>query len=397
VKATSDAVRRLAVVRQRLAGVRPGRDREAIHGLVRELGCLQLDPTSAVARSQLLVLWSRLGRYDVADLDALLWEERRLFEYWAHAASIVPVEDLAIHEATGMRPRSRRKTAWAERERAWAATNRGMRRRILDELRARGPLRSSELETGPAALPRSLGWPGERDVAHMLAILWERGEVAVAGRAGQARLWDLADRVLPLGAVRRTPMRMREAVTVAAERSLRALGVATPLQIGRHFIRGRYNGLPAVLRTLERKGRIHRVELDAVPGEWLVHADDLGLLRQFADDVPARRSTLLSPFDNLICDRERTAQLFDFDFRLEIYAPVAKRRYGFFVMPVLAGDRLIGRIDPRYDRRERRLVVNAVHREPGVSGSELEDAVSPALEDLAAFLGAEEIVRGRRR
>jgi uncharacterized protein YcaQ len=321
----------------------------------------------------------------------LLWEERRLFEYWAHAASIVPVEDLWIHEATGMRPSSRRGKAWARREQAWVAAHRGLRRRILGELGPRGPLRARELGAPRAALPPSMGWPGERDVARMLTIMWERGEVAVAGRSGQERLWDLAERVLPLEAVRRNRKPPRKAATAAVERSLRALGVATPAQIRRHFIRGRYDGLPTVLRELEHARRIHRVRVGELPGDWFVHEADREALNELADARPPSRATLLSPFDNLICDRHRTNRLFGFDFRLEIYVPPSKRRYGFFVMPVLAGERLIGRIDPRLDGKERRLVVNAVHREPGVSAGAIDDALTPALSELAAFLGAESV------
>src|SRR5262249_16508234 len=156
----------------------------------------------------------------------------------------------------------------------------------------------------------------------------------------------------------------REVVVRAAQRSLRALGVARVPHIQGHFLRGRYPGLTGVLAELEAAGRIVRVHvLDGDgrrrPGPWFVHPDDLPLRAPLASGDWPPRTTLLSPFDTLICDRARTRALFDFDFRVEIYTPPAQRQYGYYVMPILHGDRLIGRIDPQFDRRQKRLTINA--------------------------------------
>jgi uncharacterized protein YcaQ len=381
---TVDAARRLALARQRLVTERPPADRRGILEVVRELGCLQLDPTSAVARSHLLVLWSRLGPYDPAELDVLLWEDGALFEYWAHAASIVLTEDLPIHEATLMRTYARGRTAWDERVRGWVRANDALRRHILRDLRRRGPLRSRDLAR-PAAVPwESSGWTADQGVTRMLTFLWAQGKIAVAGRNGQERLWDLRERVLP--PVGR--MSERDAVRLAAEKAIRALGVASAREITRHFIRDRYRGLEGALRSLERAGRILRVRVENARADSYIHADHAGLL----DGAPdGERVTLLSPFDNLICDRERTVRLFNFEYRIEIYTPKAKRRYGFFVMPVLAGERLIGRVDPRFDRKANRLILQSVHVEPGVAKAELERALEPAAASLGRFLGAEDV------
>jgi hypothetical protein len=230
----------------------------------------------------------------------------------------------------------------------------------------------------------------------MLAFLWMQGKVMVAGRRGQERLWDLADRFLPDWTPRR---RLSEPniVSQSVERSLRGLGVARPRDIEGHFTTGRYPGLARALEKLERQGRIAPVRIEedvaAWPGTWFVHADDVPLL----DEVEPGggwepRTTLLSPFDNLIRDRARTELLFGFRFRLEIYVPKNKREYGFFVMPILLGDRLIGRIDPLMDRTRGRLAVNALHLEPGASASKKTGAaVAGAIQDLAVFLGATDI------
>jgi len=385
--------RRLFLSRQRLTGLRPAAaGPDEVMAAVTDLASLQLDPISVVARSHLLVLWSRLGPYDPADVEALLWRERRLFEYWTHAAAIVCIEDLPIHSLLMRRYPSDR-YAHNRRLRDWLAANQGLRRSILRQLRASGPLPTRDLEDRAQISWESSGWTAGRNVDRMLDVLWTQGRVMVAGRQGQQRVWDLAERWLPPWAPTRRPPE-RAVVRLAVQRSLRALGVATARDIDRHFTAGRYPGLTAVLAGLERDGRVERVRVadDGTewPGPWYVHADDLPMLERLEAGDWRPRTTLLSPFDNLIIDRERTQRLFGFHFRMEIYVPRAARRYGYYVLPVLHGDRLIGRVDPAMDRRRGRLVVNAVHAEPDAPAAAA-PAVAAALEDLAAFLGADRV------
>lgn len=386
--------RRLAIMRQRLAGPQPAADAGGIMEVARDLGCLQLDPISVVARSHLLVLWSRLGSYDRTDLDRLLWQERRLFEYWAHAASIVLTEDYPIHRpmmdayATDGSPRGQRRRAWVEQ-------NAALCDHILETIRREGSLPSRAFEDRADAPWHSTGWTSGRNASQMLDYLWTRGTIMVAGRAGQQKLWDLSERCLPAWTPR-DALTPHERVARAAQTSLRALGVGTVTHIGRHYVRGRYPGLAGVLRDLEAARRITRVRIEEdgrrLPGTWYVHADDLPLLDGPAAADWQPRTTLLSPFDNLICDRARTETLFDFAYRIEIYTPPARRRYGYYVLPILHGARLIGRIDPAFDRRQRRLSVNAVHAEPDAPMTAATGrAVAAAVADLAAFLGATDI------
>ena len=192
---------------------------------------------------------------------------------------------------------------------------------------------------------------------------------------------------------------------VAAQRALRSLGVATPRQINQHFLRNRYPDLPKVLTALETEGTIQRVQIkdgnSLWPGAWYVHSEDeplasLSTPHREASLWDAPRTTLLSPFDNLICDRARTELLFDFHYRIEIYVPAAKRQYGYYVLPILHGDSLIGRLDPEMDRDKDLLTVNAVYAEahaPRNAGT----AIAQAVEDLATFLGAREINYNRQR
>ena len=379
--------RRLAVSRQRLTGPPAPADLEAIMSVVTDLGGLQIDPTSVVARSHLLVLWSRLGGYDPADLEALLWRERRLFEYWTHAAAIVCTHDYPIHSLL-MRRHPRH-----QQVRDWLAANQTLRRSILRQLRANGPLPTRALEDRAEVAWQSSGWTGGRNVDRMLDLLWTQGRIMVAGRQGQQRVWDLAERVLPGWAPTRRPPE-REVVRLAAQRSLRALGVATARDIDRHFTAYRYPGLDGVLAALERAGRVERVRVAADgsehPGPWYVHADDLPLLERLQAGDWQPRTTLLSPFDNLLINRERTERLFGFHYRMEVYVPKAARRYGYYVLPILHGDRLVGRVDPAMDRRSGRLVVHAIHAEPDAPEA-AGPAVAAALQDLASFLGADGI------
>jgi uncharacterized protein YcaQ len=283
-----------------------------------------------VAVPQQLVLFSRLGAYDVAELDRLLWEERRLFEY---DAFIYPAEDLPLQRARMARFRRGGKSKRDEWIREFLRTNARFRRHVLRELERSGPLLSRDLEHDlmpPGAAHR---WWGDRQVRLMLEILAARGEIAVAGRAGKQRLWDLADRVYGEGET----LPWREAERELERRRRRSLGVWR------------------------------------VRGELVAHPD--------ADDSPVpERAVLLSPFDRLIHDRDRAEALFGFRYRLEMYVPAAKREYGYYVLPLLVGDRLVGRAEPRLDRKAGKLELLGAWGDT----SRLDEA----LDELCTFLGA---------
>jgi uncharacterized protein YcaQ len=385
------AVRRLALRAQRLDGPRPrGRpDREAILDTWRALRCLQLDPTSVVARSHLLVLFSRLGPFDPALLEGLAYRDRELFEYFAHEASLVLTEDLPLHRWE-MRGWPRGDGAWVQRLRRWSDVNSEFRAHILARLRADGPLRVRDLEDRSVEPWLSTGWTHERNVARMLDVMWVRGQVGIADREGAQRRWDLLDRCLPPDAPEGA-LGDAEVTRRAALLALGALGVARAPHIRAHFTRGRYPELPAALAALHAGGRIAPVEVEGLRGRWWVRAEDVEALEELAaGDGPWRgRTALLSPFDNVLCDRARTEEVFGFAHRVEIYVPRSKRRWGYFVLPVLHGDRLIGRLDLAMDRRAGRLVAHAVHREPDAPrGKAVAGAIRRELERLAAWQDA---------
>jgi uncharacterized protein YcaQ len=389
---TPTVARRLAITGQQLAGPRHAADREGIMDVTRSIGCLQLDPISVVARSHQLVLWSRLGPYDLADLDALLWEERRLFEFWAHRASIVLTEHYPIHRLL-MRGYPRGDSTHRTRTQIWLEENRALKREVLARLRREGPLLARAFEDRSARGWESGGWTSGRNVSRMLDVLWIQGTIMVAGRQGIQKVWDLRERVLP----RWTPKERlsdREITRRSAQISLRALGIAQPRHIENHFTIGRYPRFASVLAERESSGTFERVRIAGdgteLPGPWFVHSEDLPLLDRLARGEWEPRTTLLSPFDNLITDRARTELLFDFYFRMEIYVPQARRKFGYYALPILHGDRLIGQVDPAMDRGRGRLVVKAVHAEPGAPKN-AGRAVARAVESLGLFLGANEI------
>jgi hypothetical protein len=324
---TREQARRIAVRAQLLDGSARG-----VLDTVRHLGFLQLDPIATVARPQHLVLWSRLGPFETNELDRLLWLERKLFEW---NAFIWPIETLPLIQAGMRQSRRAGRTARERWSRQFVKENAGFRRYILRELERRGPLLSRELEDR-SRQGQSRGehrWYGSRYVGRMLGLLHLRGDVAVVGRQGGQRLWGLAESWYP----ETETVSFREAERLLAERRLRAFGV-----------------------RLEN-------------GEWRAHPD-------VSDEPVPDRVTILSPFDRLVHDRDRAEALFDFRYRLEMYVPPAKREYGYYVLPILVGDRLVGRVEPRFDRKTRVLEVLGAWGDT----SRLDEA----LNELAAFLGA---------
>jgi uncharacterized protein YcaQ len=318
-----EEARRIAASAQLLDG-----SATSVLDTVRRLGFLQLDPISVVAPPQHLVLWSRLGHaYDPAELDRLLWEERALVEW---NAFLWPAEDLPLLRARmkrNDRPLDKRLMAYLKEEASF-------RRYVLRELERRGPLLSRDIETHPGPRERSRWW-GTRQMGLMLEVLATRGEVAVVGRRGKQRVWDLAERWYP----ETEKIAWRDAKAVLEEKQFRSLGVRL------------------------------------VHGKLVAHPD--------ADDGPVpKRTTFLSPFDRLVHDRARAEKLWDFYYRLEMYVPKTKREYGYYVIPILHGDRVVGRIEPVHDRKAKTLRVN------GVWWEDKPVKIDGPLKTLARWLGA---------
>ena len=378
------AARRLAIQAQLLAGPRPPATAEGLLEVARRLRCIQLDAVGvAGAQTHFLVPFSRIGPYRRELLDRLQFEDKALFHYFAHAASLVLTEDFPIH-AGAMRRYADRTDLWGSRIHGWMEENRALRDLVLEQIAARGPQRSRDFDSSLRTDWRSSAWAEGRSVNRMLEFLWVEGSLTVAGRVGQERLWELSERWFPDWTPRRrlTPAeRSDEAVAHA----LRALGVATSRQVDVHFLRRslrtRYPDLAGSLARLTASGEVLPATVEGAGGRWYLHRDSLPLL-----EAPWRpRTVLLSPFDNLVADRERTLRLFGFDYRIEIYVPPAKRRRGYYAMPVLAGDAIIGTVDPSFDRATGVLTVKRVALEPG---ARFTSAARAAVAELGRFVGA---------
>jgi hypothetical protein len=351
--------RRLAVRAQLLDSSRPADLRETVRGLT----LLQIDPIAAVAPNAHLVAWSRLGaKYTTAELDEAL-EKRTLLEL---RQMIRPAEDLALYRADMLAwdtARPGEQPGWRSSVRDWVRANDRCRQDILARLDEAGPLPTRELPDTCVRPWKSTGWTNNKNVAQLLECMVLRGQVAVAGRSPSGdRLWDLAERVYPDDPV----VPAGEALRRRNEKRLRALGIARvrgpecpvePLDVGEV-------GEPAVV--------------EGVKGTWRVDPDLLD--RKFSG-----RAALLSPFDRLIHDRKRMAELFEFDYQLEMYKPVAKRRWGYFALPILYGDRLIGKVDATADRKAGVLRVDAIHEDEPFIKAETA-AVNRELKDLARWL-----------
>lgn len=376
--------RRLAISAQKLS---PAARTPTIQSALSALRCVQLDPVSTVAPSHLIVLWSRVADVDVGELDRLLWVDRWLFEYWAHAASLVLTDDLPLHAATMERYRLLDGgSAYEARVRDWQAANSALHHYILQRLRADGPLTAAEFEDRASTTWRSGGWTSGKNVERMLDLLWRQGAIMVVGRRSRRRLWNLMHAWLPPGVVLK-PLPGEEAVRSATEFALRALGVARAKDVVNHFTRNRYPGLQQVLGQLCTEGRVVEVRVEGTGEAWYLHSDMLPVLQEVDSGDWEDHIRLLSPFDNLICDRARTERLWNFEFRNEMYVPASKRRYGHYVLPILHGDVLIGRVAPRIDRRTGVLDIEGLYAEDTPHQGRRGPLVRKAIESLADFVG----------
>ena len=356
---TKDQARRIALRAQLLDAPRP----TELLTVVQRLTLLQIDPTSAIAPSADLVAWSRLGSaYEPDELKQALEQDRTLFEL---GALVRPMSDLGLYLAGA--------AEWPsyEKQRVWLRDNDRFRRDVLELLGSSGPLSSRDIPDTCVAPWASTGWTNNRNVTQMLEFLMMRGEVAIAGRLGRERLWDLAERVYPADVA--VPS-VEKAERRQNERRLTSLGIA----------RQKTRAMPVEPVDVGDAGDPAIVE--GVKGQWRVDPAALG------DDFEGR-TALLSPFDRLIHDRVRAEELFDFEYTLEMYKPAAKRRWGYYALPILHEDRLVGKLDAVADRKASVLRVNAIHEDVKLTRT-MRKAVQAEVDDLASWLGVSAIGSG---
>jgi uncharacterized protein YcaQ len=365
--------RRMTILSNQLAGPRPASVLDAVQRLTR----VQVDPTAVVERAERLTLFSRIGAYDRDELRAMLEQPpRQLFEYRAH---LVPVSDMPL-QRPAMRRYPREDYTRGSYVAEWLRDNAGFRAYLLSELRRRGPLLSRDLDDRAEVPWQTGGWNDGKNTGRMLEILWNAGAIAISRREGTQRVWDLFERVFP-DAAEELPDSM--AAVELLDRQLRVRGLDRA-GWGYGLESAKLPFRDEAEESLRADGVAVPVEIDGVRGEWLAHADALAELDAGAWQP---RTTLLGPFDPLVADRDRALQLFAFRFRLEIYVPAAKREFGYYILPILYGDRLVGRIDPVMDRKAGVFRVNSVYAEADAP-ADAWPAIETAINELAEWLGA---------
>ena len=370
-------------------GSRPNRD--ALYDVIRQIGCIQIDTLHMVRRSQYLALWSRLGNYDPNDLDALAsTADRRIFEGWQHAASLIP-----ILEYRYQMPRQRK---FREHPSTWynqlldETRQQEFVPQVLDRIRNEGALRVSDFESDGH---RGGSWWNWRPAKVALEILYANGELMISERKKFQRVYDLTERVLPEW-VERTEPTVQERDRFWVELGAKALGVCQARQVGDYTWMGISHAKP-IVTELVREGILIPISGEMVNGitsEFIIHRDNLPSLEQAADGaLEARRTTFLSPFDNIWWARDRDEQLWGFHQSIEAYLPAHKRIYGYFCLPILHKDRLVGRFDPKLERKTGLLRLKVLYLEPGNHPTEeLMNDIAICMKDFMAFHAAKELV-----
>lgn len=387
------AVRALALAAQRLItplnATGPSTP-EAIYRAVEQLGCVQIDTLQMVRRSQYLVLWSRLGRYDPADFDRLIYDpaQRRLFEYWRHAASIIPL----THYRYSLPQMARFQNGHGWRDWDKQPENQALIEQVRAHIRENGSVRAGDFEyAGPKRGP----WWDWKPVKTALEYLYDTGEAMIADRPNFQRVYDLRERVLPEW-VETAPPTHDEMIRFRLEQAARAAGIAAWDRIFSYAYLMRKESTP-VLRALVEQGDVIEVQAETLDGTtkpMFVHRASLPLLEQAHDGaIRPARTTFLSPFDSLFWASGRDEQIWGFRQKLEAYTPAPQRVWGYFSLPILHRDRLIGRFDPKLERKTGTLRLRALHLEPDAA---LDDGliadVAAAMRDFLAFHDATDLV-----
>jgi uncharacterized protein len=370
--------RRIALRAQGLGAARPrgAVARRHLERVLETIGLLQIDSVNVLARAHYLPLFSRLGPYDRAVLDRAAWGPRRsLFEYWAHEASLLPLE---WHRCLRWRmARAERGIGVWGRLRPFAGERRGEAAAVLRRIEAEGPLAASALE-GPAGAG---GWWGWSEAKSALEWLFWTGRVTTAARRGSfERVYDLTERVLPRAVWEAPAPGEAEAQRALLRQAARALGVATAGDL-RDYVRLSPEDAAPRLAELVEAGTLLPVRVEGWRSTAFLDAEAPAPRR-------VRARALLAPFDPLIWERSRTERLFGVRYRIEIYTPAERRLHGYYVLPFLLGERLVARVDLKADRAAGRLLVQSAHAEPGAPAGAAA-ALAEALREMAGWLGLE--------
>jgi uncharacterized protein YcaQ len=365
--------------------VRLPRGREGVARAIEHLGYVQIDTISVIERAHHHTLWTRRPDYEPATLHQLHARDRRIFEYLGHAASFLPMKDYRFY-IPAMRASREPRSAW---HRKWLDSCGHLLGPVLERIRQEGPLTARDFKPPPGT-KRGTWWDWKPAKAALELLFW-RGDLMVSERRGFERVYDLTERVLPAGTDTRPP-EPDELGRFLVRRALTCLGAARKKEIRDHIRAGDREVISRALAALVEQGEVVRVEIEGEPGRGDLYASAAALkkARRFRETRP--RVSLLSPFDNLVIARDWLGWLFGFDYKIECYVPAKKRKHGYFVLPVLWGERFVGRLDPKTDRRAKALILQNLIFEAGVrSFDALLPPLSEKIVELARFNGCEEV------
>ncbi|CAN5758275.1 MAG: winged helix-turn-helix domain-containing protein [Rubrobacter sp.] len=377
-----EAARAMLLAAQGLGSAPKRATKDDVRGIIRWMGVLQIDSISVVARSPYLVLWSRLGSYEPRWLDELL-AEGAVFEYWSHAACFIPIEDYGLYR--------RLMIDGGEKTRGWMRADREEIQHVMERVNDNGPVRSAEFARTDG---KAGGWwewkPEKRALEHLFAA----GELMISRRESFHRVYDLRERVLANAlpdwedALAPTEQEVRRALALKA---VRALGVAFARWVPDYF-RTPKKGVAGLLDELTDEGSLIRAMIEDEPA--YVHPDNATLAENvLSNELQSSVTTLLSPFDPIVWDRARASELFGFDYKIEVYTPAARRRYGYYSLPILHDGALVGRLDAKAHRKQNVFEVKAIHLEPDTPvNDDLISGLADALRDCAGWHGTPEVL-----
>jgi uncharacterized protein len=379
-----EAARELLLAAQGLGAVSKRATKEDVRGIIRRMGVLQIDSISVIARSPYLVLWSRLGSYEPKWLDELL-AEGALFEYWSHAACFIPIEDYGLYR--------RFMIEGGEKTRSWMQAHHEEIEHVMEHISKKGPVRAAEFARTDG---KAGGWwewkPEKRALEHLFAA----GELMISRRENFHRVYDLRERVLANAlpgwedALAPNEQEVRRALAL---KTVRALGVTVDRWVPDYF-RTPKKGVARLLEELADEGELIRAGIEGLDEPAYVHPDNAGTAEKILSGrLRSTVTTLLSPFDPVVWDRARALELFDFEEKIEVYTPAARRRYGYYSLPVLHDGALVGRLDAKAHRKQGTFEVKAIHLEPDTPiNDDLVSGLAGALRDCAGWHGTPEVL-----
>ncbi len=401
MEVTRTAVRRLMIELQGLTDKPPKATKQDVYETINTLGCLQIDTINVMERAHHLTLWSRLGPHDKEHLHQLAYQDRRLLEYWAHAASYIPTDDYRYF----ITPMKKREANMEERLRRWGNRAGGVDPKILEEVmervRKEGPLATKDFEhkrTTP-----SKGWWDWKPAKVALEVLYGAGLLLVSHRENFQRHYDLAERVLPPGVDTREPPE-DERIKFYITHTMASLGLVKPADIRWYYVphyalyREHSKQLPNILEEMTAEGNATKFSIKEEPQPYYCLPGDADRAQDLEAEPPSPNVNLLNPFDNALWDKKRVETLFDFEAKLEAYTPAAKRRYGYYYLAILHGDHLVGRIIPKMDRTNSTLIIQSTWHEPWFKPTDAyREALTETLESFASFNGADKIEHLEKR